>query len=72
MSNSKIKTYLFLLGLKSKRNLERDGRKVGIQGKNIAVAIQTVITIKTTIAIKNCFIMNAKSQSGKRSIFTRC
>lgn len=55
MSNSKIKTYLFLLGLKSKRNLERDGKKVGIQEKNIAVAVQTVITIKTTIAIKKLF-----------------
>lgn len=71
MSNSKIKTYLFLLGLKSKRNLERDGKKVGIQEKNIAVAVQTVITIKTTITIKkNCF--NSKSQSCKLSIFTRC
>lgn len=70
MSNSKIKTYLFLLGLKSKRNLERDGEKVGIQEKNIAVAVQTVITKKTTIAMKNCF--NSKSQSCKLSIFTRC
>lgn len=51
---------MFLLGFKSKRNLERDGIKVGIQEKNIAVAVQTVITIKTTIAIKTVSIPNPK------------
>lgn len=33
---------------------------MGIQEKNIAVAVQTVITIKTTIAIKTVSIPNPK------------